>query len=174
MDSKDYSIHLVREAVFDEETPSNLSTKIRNNKLPTNIFNNDNYIYELPIINSNENENTYDDSGKLIYNEESNEESNEENTESKENNSSSRKGKESEIDSPVSSIKNNNINKIINTPITNNKKDEINNSAKSKEPEDNFINDEKIESIDDLASDFQSISVSNDESNFSGDISRKG
>ena len=167
MDSKDYSIHLVREAVFDEETPSNLTTKIRNNKLPTNIFNNDNYIYELPIINSNENENTYDDSGKLIYNEESNEE----NTESKENNSSSRKGKEPEIDSPVSSIKNNNTNKIIDTPITNNKKDEINNSAKSKEPEDNYINDEKIESIDDLASDFQSISVSNDESNFSGDIS---
>ena len=52
---------------------------------------------------------------------------------------------------PVSFIKNNNTNKIIDTPITNNKKDEINNSAKSKEPEDNYINDEKIESIDDLA-----------------------
>jgi len=59
MDSTDYSIRLVREAVFDEETPSKLTNRIHNNKLPTNIFNKDNYIFELPIINNNENENTY-------------------------------------------------------------------------------------------------------------------
>ena len=31
---------------------------MHNNKLPTYIFNNDNYIFEFPIINNNENENT--------------------------------------------------------------------------------------------------------------------
>ena len=56
MDKNDYSIHLVREAVFDEETSPALSAKIQNESLTTNIFNNDNNIFETPIINLDDNE----------------------------------------------------------------------------------------------------------------------
>jgi len=42
MDNKEYNIHLVREVVFDEQTPSTLKTKENSSKLPTNIFNNNN------------------------------------------------------------------------------------------------------------------------------------
>ena len=143
MDSNDYSIHLVREAVFDEETPSKLTTRIHNNKLPTNIFNNDNYIFELPIINNNEKDNTYDDSGKLIYDEEPSKD----NIESKEKiSSSSGKGKEPESDTSVS-------------------------STKGKEIENSYFSDNPNESLDDLASDLQSIRVSNDEPSSSGTVS---
>jgi len=45
MDTKEYNIHLVREVIFDEKTPSELSPSVSNKKLPTNIFNNDNIIY---------------------------------------------------------------------------------------------------------------------------------
>ena len=42
IDNKEYNIHLVREVVFDEQTPSTLKTKENSSKLPTNIFNNNN------------------------------------------------------------------------------------------------------------------------------------
>jgi len=58
MDNKEYNIHLVREVVFDEQTPSTLQTKENSSKLLTNIFNNDNYIFETPIINMNDYTNT--------------------------------------------------------------------------------------------------------------------
>jgi len=50
MDTKEYNIHLVREVVFDEKTPSALSYREHNGKLPTNVFNNGSYILELPVI----------------------------------------------------------------------------------------------------------------------------
>jgi len=58
IDNKEYNIHLVREVVFDEQTPSTLQTKENSSKLPTNIFNNDNYISKTPIINMNDYTNT--------------------------------------------------------------------------------------------------------------------
>ena len=138
-----YSIHLVRKAVFDEETPSKLTTRIYNNKLSTNIFNNDNYIFELPIINNNEKDNTYDDSEKLIYDEESSKD----NIESKEKIFSLfGKSKEPESNTSVS-------------------------STKGKEIENSYFSDNPNESLYDLASDLQFIGVPNDEPSSSGTVS---
>ena len=163
MDSTDYIIYLVREVVFDEETLQKLTTRIHSNKLPSNIFNNDIYIFEFLIINNNENENTYDDSRKL------NEEYSEDHTESKENNSSiSGKGKEPESELSDSSTKGKKSNVTENNPTINNKDIENTYSTLGKEHEDKYFNDELNKPIDDLVIVLPSISVSNDdEPNFS-------
>jgi len=71
MDYDDHSIHFVREAVFDEHTPSAITSLLKDKNLPTNIFNNDNYIYESPLINTEDSSDNLNDSS-TIYIENSN------------------------------------------------------------------------------------------------------
>jgi len=56
MDPKNYNIHLVSKAEFDEETPSQLSYRKFDDEQnqPTNIINNDNYHFEFPFIYTDE------------------------------------------------------------------------------------------------------------------------
>ncbi|OUM70682.1 hypothetical protein PIROE2DRAFT_1232, partial [Piromyces sp. E2] len=88
MDYTDHSIHLVREAVFDKHTPSAIFSNFENNNLLTNIFNNDNYIYESPIINIEDSSDIYNDSN-TIYIENSDNSNNNINDENNNNKSKS-------------------------------------------------------------------------------------
>jgi len=74
MDSKEHNIHLVREAVFDESTPGIIISNNNFQKLPTNIFNNDNYITETGFINTNiDINNTHSNNNEnIIYTEQNN------------------------------------------------------------------------------------------------------
>lgn len=164
MDTKEYNIHLVREAVF-----RGLSNGIQKEIHPINLLNNDNYIFELPIINEKEvidedyvtdNTKYHEASTSSSYNKEDNSISS---GPTNEHNKSEKSTKES---IPENSAQNNNPSTISNNnPIYTTAKQ----SRKGKEPMIDDMNHQFLSNLNDnyygntieeLTNDLQTISVS--------------
>ena len=114
MDSKELNIHLVREAVFDESSPGTIISNKNFQNLPTNIFNNDNYISETGFINTNiDINNTHSNNNEnIIYTEQNNNYNNSNNNNN--NNNTDIKDNDNSIDNqkPINDSTKNIINKL--------------------------------------------------------------
>ncbi|OUM59000.1 hypothetical protein PIROE2DRAFT_64052 [Piromyces sp. E2] len=182
LDKNDLNIHLIREVVFNEETPSGLQVKTNNNNLPTNVFNNDNYIFETPLINSDEEIEFFNN--YTIYNEASTSILNNNNQKEEASTSNSNNNNQEEEVSTSYDSKNEEPKQEVSISNKNNDKSKnkihTTSSRKGKEPMVEDSNDEESyfddynqenyedipdETIDDLASNLKFISVSNDVAN---------